>query len=85
MFPLVDGTDCDLVWAYAALVDKVGGTHKVFGGVSKKQLKRVVERMRKEEKKWLDFKVLLRGDADQVASMVAAAGGGNEENLQVRR
>ena len=53
LFPLVDGGDADVVWAFVALVDKVGGTASVFG-TSKKQLKKVIERMRKAA---LDFKV----------------------------
>ena len=53
LFPLVDGGDADVVWAFVALVDKVGGTASVFG-TSKKQLKKVVEKLRSVA---LDFKV----------------------------
>ena len=45
LFPLVDGGDADAVWSFVALVDKVGGTASVFG-TSKKQLKKVVEKLR---------------------------------------
>ena len=53
LFPLVDGGDADAVWSFVALVDKVGGTASVFG-TSKKQLKKVVEKLRTAP---LDFKV----------------------------
>ena len=53
LFPFVDGRDADAVWAFVALVDKVGGTASVFG-TSKKQLKKVVEKLRNVA---LDFKV----------------------------
>ena len=42
-------------------MDKVGGAASVFG-TSKKQLKKVAEKLRSMA---LDFKVLLRGNADQ--------------------
>merc|ERR1719322_354451 len=69
LFPLVDGGDADAVWSFVALVDKVGGTASVFG-TSKKQLKKVVEKLRTTR---LDFKVLLRGDADQIAEKIVAS------------
>ena len=60
LFPLVDGRDADVVWAFVALVDKVGGAASVFNGASKKQLKKVVERLRQRRQQQLDFKVSVR-------------------------
>ncbi len=67
LFPLVDGTDPDIVLSFINVVDRIGGTQNVFG-VSKKQLRRVVDQMKRGPR--LDFKVILRGSAEEIASML---------------
>ena len=74
LFPFVDGRDADAVWAFVALVDKVGGTASVFG-TSKKQLKKVVEKLRNVA---LDFKVCtehssIRKSGRKVGSKIATS------------